>query len=72
MGIITYNGLTGIVTVKTVVCRSFVGPLCVLVKVTLAGAGTGTYIGIYKCTYNGSPVKGVTLCLGVTIVVVGT
>ena len=33
------------------VCRSFLAPLCVPVKVTLAGAGTGTCHGIYKCTY---------------------
>ena len=53
MGIITYNGLTGIVAVKTVVVDRSLAPLCVPVKVTLAGAGTGTCPGIYKCTYNG-------------------
>ena len=58
MGIITYNGLTGIFAVKTVVCRSFLAPLGVPVKVTLAGAGTGTCPGIYKCIYKGFTIDG--------------
>ena len=34
-----------------VVCRSFLAPLGIPVKVTLAGAGTGTCHSIYNCTY---------------------
>ena len=43
---------------KTAVCRSFLAPLGVPVKVTLAGAGTGTCPGIYKCIYKGFTIEG--------------
>ena len=48
------------------------GPVVCSRKSDTSRGGTGTCPGIYKCTYKGSPVKGVTLCLGVSIVVVGT
>ena len=74
MGIITYNGLTGIVTEgdRGLSIVGILGPVVCSRKSDTSRGWTGTCHSIYKCTYTGSPVKGVTLCLGVSIVVVGS